>query len=258
MKKTIIKQIVLNVFIILVAVVAYNGVSYSINDDESVDNKDVLIETGNMQVVLNVPKEKYEFLNTLKLGVSDELGKMQDGYSFTVTNTGNIPIDYYEIRLIDEENKISTLPHKYLRFTIKKDSDKYSDIKNLGDVDSIIYHGKNLDIGKSASFNLKMWLDNSIKTLNDKTLYSAIEVILYQKFDMFSNYVLYDSEDGNNIPYRTSIYSPISSMVPIRDGYDFLGWSTVLNGDVVYHGGDTYREEKGGTLYAVWQKKEES
>ena len=253
-KKTIVKQIIINVFIVALSIIIFKSVSYSFDDNNMNDNKDLLVETGNMQIVLSVPKEKYEFLNTLKLGVSDEVGKHQDGYNFTITNTGNIPIEYYEVKLVNEENKISTLPHKYLKFIINKDGGQYSDVKSLGDVNSILYEGSNLAVGKSVSFNLKMWLDNYSSDVVDKTLYSAIEVTLYQKNDLQDNYVMYESEEGDNIPLRTSIYSPISMVIPKREGYEFLGWSTRFNGQVKYYGGDTYKEEKGGTLYAVWKK----
>ena len=252
MKKTIINSILFNVLIIVIAIVAFKGVSYSINNDNTT-NKDLLIETGNMQVVLNVPNEHYEFKDNMKIGVSDEIGLNQKGYSFTLKNTGTIPIDYYEISLVDEENKISTLPHSYIRFTINKDNGNYSEVDNLGNVNSIIYTGEKLDVGKTVSFNFKMWIDSNKQNTNNMSLYSAIEVTLYQKKDILNNYVLYES-DGGIIPSKTSIYRPISEQIPKKEGYVFLGWSTSFNGEVKYQSGDTYKEKKGGTLYAIWEK----
>jgi len=249
------RQLLLNVLIIFLAVVIFNGVSYSANTNPNEDNKDLLIETGNMQVVLNVPKDRYDLLGT-KNKMSDEVGKAQAGYDFTITNTGNIPIEYYEIRLVDEENKISTLPHKYLKFIINKDNDNYSSVKNLGDNDNVLYSGKNLEVGKSARFNLKLWIDDKIMDIYNKELYGALEVTLYQKDETSLKYVLYESEEGFGIPFRTMIDSPITSSIPIRDGYEFLGWSRKFNGDVDYVSGDTYRENNGATLYAIWKKVE--
>ena len=253
-KKNILKQIALNVLILVVALVLFKGVSYSMENDTNMDNKDLLIATGNMQVVLSVPKNQYNFLGNSKYGLSDSEGKASSGYNFTVTNTGNIPIEYYEIRLVDEENKISTLPHSYIRFTISKDNEEYSEIKSLDDVDSIVYQGNDLAVGKSANFNIKMWIDDTKQNIFNKELYAGLEITLYQKYEVYNNYVLYASDGGVNIPFRTSIYSPISSTIPQKDGYKFLGWSTVLNGNVTYVSGDTYKETKGRTLYAVWEK----
>ena len=220
--KNIKRQIVVNVLIILVAVVIFKGVSYSMDNNPTEDNKDLLISTGNMQVVLNIPNEKYELLDNTK-SLSDGEGVKQEGYTFTLKNTGNIPIEYYEIRLVDQEGKISTLPHKYLKFVINKDDGEYEEIKNLGDNDSILYYGYNLDVGKSYSYNLKIWIDNSEIEASGKELYGAIEVTLYQKYDVYRNYVLYESPDSTNVPIRTSIYMPISSTIPKRDGYKFMG-----------------------------------
>ena len=252
LRKIILKQVVINSFILLLAFLIFRGVSYSMKTDDSI-NKDLLIKTGNMQVVLNVPNEKYELKEELLNGVSDEVGLRQDGYTFSVTNTGNIPIEYYEIRMVDEENKRSTMPHKYLRFNISKDKKTNTIVKNLGDEDSIIYSGYNLGVGDIASFNLKMWQDARIENLNEKELYLGIEITLYQKFDMYDNYVLYDSTIGDNIPSRTSIYNPISTVIPKRDGYKFLGWKSD-DSDTLYLPGDNYQEEKGKTLYPVWEK----
>ena len=251
--KNIKRSLVINILIIMISAFLFKSVSYSAKTDPTKDNKDLLIQTGNMQVILNIPNEKYEFSDTLKESVSDAVGIKQDGYDFSIKNTGNIPIEYYEIRLVDQENKVSTLPHKYIRFNITSDGKDNDTIKNLGDNDSIIYSGYNLDVGKSVSFNLKMWIqDNEINALG-KELYGAIEVTLYQKYDVYKNYVLYDGNGGINVPIRTSIYNPITSDIPEREGYNFLGWET-KNGLIKYYSGDTYKENSGTTLYAIWEK----
>ena len=251
--KNLMKQLGFNVLIILAAVFIFRTVSYAAEDDPTVDNKNLLIQTGNMQVVLSTPNEKYEFTDLSKMNVSDFEGMKQKGYNFTVKNTGNIPIEYYEIRLVNQENKISTLPHKYLRFTVSNENGDYTIPRNLGDVDSIIYSGYNLDVGASKKLNFKMWLDNGNIDIFNKELYSALEITLYQKFDVYDNYVLYDGDGGDNIPVRTSINDAISSIIPEKEGYEFLGWGS--NGEVKYHSGDSYSEKRGQTLYAIWQKQ---
>ncbi len=254
MKKTIIRQITINVMIVVLALVIFKGVSYSMDNDLSRDNKDVLIKTGNMQVVLNTSKDQYKFNDILKNSVSDIVGMKQDGYNFSIINTGNIPIEYYEIRLVDQENKVSTLPHKYLRFTIKDNNDVFTKVNNLGDMDSIIYSGYDLKVNESNSFNLKLWIDNNSMDYADKELFLAIEVTLYQKYDVYDNYVLYDGNGSVNVPIRTPLFSPITSFIPEKNGYEFLGWSSKKDGEVEYLSNTSYHEDKGKTLYAVWKK----
>ena len=252
-KKVILKQIVINSFIIMLSLMIYVGVSYSLKD-ESNTNKDLLIKTGNMQVILNVPSERYEFDDTSNMSLSDEKGVRQAGYNFSIKNTGNIPIEYYEIKLVNQENKISTLPFKYLRFIIKKDNEDFSSVRNLGDTDGIICSGYNLDVGQNVDFNLKIWLEET-SNIFDKELYAAMEVTLYQKFDVYDNYVLYDSNGGVDTPVRTSIYNYITTFVPTKDGYIFKGWSSNKDGMVEYENGTPYKEKKGKTLYAVWENQ---
>ena len=252
--KNIKRNLLINVLIIAVAIFLFNGISYSASNEKSSDNKDLLIKTENMQVVLSIPNQEYDFVDVLKDSVSDDMGLKQKGYDFSITNTGTIPIEYYEIRLVDQEGKVSTLPHKYLRFTINKDNGKYEEIKNLGDNDSILYYGYNLDVGRTSTYNIKMWIDNVETDILGKELYGAIEVTLYQKFDVYKNYVLYESPNSTNVPIRTTIYNPISSTIPKKDGYKFMGWQK-NGGTMKYNPGDTYKESIGTTLYAVWEKE---
>ena len=227
--------IIVNLLIIIVCVVLFRSVSYSI-DTNTKPNKDLLINTGNMQVILNTENDKYELNNNT----------INNGYSFSIKNTGNIPIEYYEIRIVDQENKVSTLPHKYINFSINND-----EVYNLGDNDSIIYSGYNLDIGKTKNFNLKIWIDDNIDSLG-KELYGAIEITLYQKYDVYKNYVLYESDDSTNVVVRTSIYNPITTTIPKKEGYKFVGWKSMDN--IIYYPGDAYNKDIGETLYAFWEK----
>lgn len=252
--KNIKRNLIINVLIIAVAIFLFKGISYSAETKSTKENKDVLIKTKNMQVVLSVPEDDNSFINVLNESVSDSVGLKQNGYSFSMTNTGSIPIEYYEIRLVDQEGKVSTLPHKYLRFTINKDNGKYEDVKNLGDNDSILYYGYNLGIGETSTYNLKIWIDSEEINALGKELYGAIEVTLYQKFDVYKNYVLYDSADSTNVPIRTSIYNPITSTIPKKEGYKFMGWQK-SGAKITYNPGDTYKESVGTTLYAIWEKE---
>ena len=238
------RSLLVNTLIIIICIFLFKSVSYSSKVDPTKDNKDLVIKTGNMQVVLNTPNEIYEILDNKNY---------QDGYNFSIKNTGDIPIEYYELRIVDQEGKNSTLPHKYVEYVISYDGKVDDKIKNLGDNDSIIYSGYNLEVGKSLSFNLKMWPIEDINTLN-KELYGAIEITLYQKYDVYKNYVLYESVDSTNIPVRTSIYNPITSTIPKRNGYKFIGWET-KDGLIKYNSLDTYRENMGTTLYAIWEKE---
>ena len=86
LKKNIMKQIAMNVVILIVALGLFKSVSYSMENDANMDNKDLLIKTGNMQVVLSVPKDQYNFLDSAKYGLSDNEGRAQTGYDFTVTS----------------------------------------------------------------------------------------------------------------------------------------------------------------------------
>lgn len=250
--KDIKKGIIVNLLIILVCVFLFKGISYSANTNPENSNKDLLIKTGNMQVVLNIPNEKYELLDTLDKMVSDSQGINSKGYSFTLKNTGNIPIEYFEIRLVDQENKISTLPHKYIRYSITCNG-KTDEIKNLGDNDSILYMGYDLGVDETLSFVLKIWITPETDAIG-KQLFGAIEVTLYQRYDVYKNYILYESNDSLNVPIRSSIYNPISSTIPKKVGYRFIGWET-KDKKIKYYPGDTYNENIGVTLYAIWEKE---
>ena len=92
-------------------------------------------------------------------------------------------------------------------------------------------------------------------------------VTLYAKWTTWKHTVTYDknvdpsssSQTVTNMPgNQTKTFDEklmISSNKPTRKGYNFAGWSTSANGDVVYQPGAEYKNDQNGgtvTLYAKW------
>ena len=72
-----------------------------------------------------------------------------------------------------------------------------------------------------------------------------------------------NAENVTNMPaYQVKLYGEtiqISTQKPIRNGYDFKGWSTnpnASNGEKAFEGGSDYKTDKSIILYAVWKKSE--
>lgn len=72
--------------------------------------------------------------------------------------------------------------------------------------------------------------------------------------------VSYDANGGVGAPASQQKISGVdmvlSNTVPVREGYNFLGWSTSSSAtSAMYAAGGLYTADKSITLYAVWQKK---
>lgn len=68
----------------------------------------------------------------------------------------------------------------------------------------------------------------------------------------------YDANGGSGAPSSESniLSTTISSAIPIRDGYDFLGWGTSSSAtSASYVAGDTISLSSDTTLYAIWRIK---
>lgn len=256
-KKVFIKQTFIIVLgVLLMFFIIFKSSFAILNNDIITGNNDILIKTGSLQVVLNTSNEIYNLKDEYKNPVSDIVGMEQEGYSFSIRNTGSIDIGYYEVRIIDQENKVTTLPHKYIKYAIKKDNGDFESPKNLGDSKSIIYSGTDLKVGESINLLFKMWISDDTKSdVWNKSLHIAIEVTLYQKYED-NYYISYNANGGIDAPLKSEVYlKKIREEIPKRNGYTFLGWALSKDSNnVSYHPGDDYLENKGILLFAKWQK----
>lgn len=70
--------------------------------------------------------------------------------------------------------------------------------------------------------------------------------------------IYYNANGGTNAPpSQTKTYGTaltLSSTIPTRSGYQFLGWGTSQSGGVVYQAGGSYTSNSTATLYAQWRK----
>ena len=98
---------------------------------------------------------------------------------------------------------------------------------------------------------------------------NGASITLYAVWTPWKHTIHYNSNIPTNAPTGTTTVSNmpgdqtktfdeklmISSNKPTRKGYNFAGWSTSANGDVVYQPGAEYKNDQNGgtvTLYAVW------
>lgn len=107
----------------------------------------------------------------------------------------------------------------------------------------------------------KLWYKDEGYWPATKTATSAVEA----KFD-FGDWVStkqrytirYNANGGQNPPNSQEKVKDtaltLTTDIPTRAGYIFLGWSTSANAaKETYHSGDLYRNNAGATLYAVWK-----
>lgn len=133
-------------------------------------------------------------------------------------------------------------------------------------------HGKTLTLTTSrptrANHNFVGW--NLNKTLQTESGFYAsgasfkidADTTLYAVWNPYTHTVKYDANGGKNAPesitktYNVAYY--ISSTIPTREGYTFLGWSTTKTATTPeYKSGEKYTHNQNGgtvTLYAVWEE----
>lgn len=80
---------------------------------------------------------------------------------------------------------------------------------------------------------------------------------LYAQWSENTYTVSYDANGGSGAPAAQTKYATtnltLSSQIPTRSQYVFLGWATSAGGSVVYSAGATYSSNANITLYAVWK-----
>lgn len=199
-------------------------------------------------------------INGVAAGTAVIKATAADGSGVTKTKTITVSNPSYNYNLYYDANggsgepstqtKTSTSTSSTLSFTVSSTEPTRSGYNFLGWSTS--------STATSASYTGG---DTVRVTYDDLTLYAVWEKITY------TCKLQYNANGGSGAPTTqtytgssTSSHSfTVSSTVPVRDGYTFLGWSTSSSATAAsYVGGNSISVSYNGTttLYAVWEKNE--
>lgn len=119
-----------------------------LTNNQSTDNV-ITIKSGNL--TMNILSDTINLNN--KLPVSDEEGLKETPTVITLTNTGTMKIEGYDVKLISETgtDNVSTLDNKYIKYAISLDNTTYTEPKLLSSTNNIIYTGYNLAVNASKT-----------------------------------------------------------------------------------------------------------
>lgn len=128
------------------------------------------------------------------------------------------------------------------------------------------WYGENLTLSSTkptrTGHNFVGWGTSSTDTTADYqaggTYSSNSAITLYAIWQKHTYTVTYNANGGENAPSnQTKTYGDnltLSSVVPTRKDYNFLGWNTYQSAtEPLYSAGGTYSDNSAVTLYAVWE-----
>ncbi|MBR3661212.1 MAG: hypothetical protein IKN63_04885 [Bacilli bacterium] len=174
------KQKKILVFAVMAVVTLFVGSSYALLSNFDQTDDVVNISTGN----LNMSVSNTKLTLSSRYPITDELGlsPATEPLSITLTNTGSLNIGEYDVKLIAESNKTSTLDYKYIKFSISNDNNNYSTPKTLEEVSNLIYRGFDLEKDKSITLYIKLWIDSLAGNYSlNKEFNGSISIDLLQK-----------------------------------------------------------------------------
>ena len=124
------------------------------------------------------------------------------------------------------------------------------------------------EIPQRAGYNFLGWSTNSNATTPTYQAGAAFSengnITLYAVWEKEKEVytISYDANGGINKPENQTRQEGtiinLSDVIPSRDGYKFLGWSTNSNAMTpTYQAGAAFSEDGNITLYAIWEKEKE-
>ena len=192
------KILIVSVFFI---VAMFLGTSYALLTNFDKTDNVISVKTGNLSMSVQVKNESGT-VGTInldgKLPESDADGLANASpIVLTLTNTGTLNIMKYDVKLVKDTTKTSTLDYSYIKYAISLDNGvTYKPVQNLQSVNNVIYTGWDLAKTESKVIYLKVWLDEAAgNSALGKTFYGSIDLMLYQKADKPGSVQLMDAID---------------------------------------------------------------
>ncbi len=255
------KTLKIGIFAVSVLIILF-GISYAFLNIRLQGEKKQVISSGELSLELAEDNNNLTISNALPM--YDEVGMIQEPFTFRLVNNGDIPINYI-VGLVDVTTG-EKLDTDIVKYGLTKDGVNTIDLLfhlENGQIDSGMIEG-----GQTINYELRLWIDSDVEDetlIKEKSLSYKIGVEARQ-MDGTSKIIALNAAGG-----KTNISSKIVTIgdrygelpIPTKGKSIFLGWYTeAINGqkieatsivssqdsDVIYaHWKDPYRDNSGAS-----------
>lgn len=155
------KKVIIVGSILLVAVIVALSTSYAMFRFNVTKNTNFKLALGTLELTIKDTTTEDKFILKNTVPTKDDVALGEDGYKFTLTNTGTID-SYYSIYLDDIllSDAGDRLDNSYIRFNLLNESNNQSNTSSLSSYSSdnrLITNGF-LKKGESVTYILRMWV----------------------------------------------------------------------------------------------------
>ena len=242
------KKTILILSIALVAVVlAAVGTSYALFRYKIIDGDNFKVITGNLELSLSDNAPNSEIVINNLIPMEDETGMQQEGYTFTLTNTGSIDSFYtmYLDDIVPDGETKTRIDSSLIKVNITNNTTNESNTYRLSEMTERVLTSGTLDTSTNTtvSYTLRIWLDINADDSNQNKYFAAkVRVIGEQKnsknsvklvgsnIEFSSNDIIMNSANTGDITVtitpQTGYYI---SNVSCTNGYTITGLTTGTN-----------------------------
>ena len=155
------KKVIIVGSILLVAVIVALSTSYAMFRFNVTKNTNFKLALGTLELTIKDTTTEDKFILNNTVPTKDDVALGEDGYNFTLTNTGTID-SYYSIYLDDIllSDAGERLDNSYIRFNLLNESNNQSNTSSLSSYsnDNRLITNGFLKKGESVTYILRMWV----------------------------------------------------------------------------------------------------
>ncbi len=216
------KIIIIGVFIIVLLLI---GITYAYLRTTLEGQKEYVIRAGTLDLVLG---EGNELTLEKQIPIEDEEGMSLDGFTFSLTNNGNIESDYTiyldDIALDEGESRI---PDSSIRYSLTRNEEVFMtrNMTTMGSNPNRRVDFGTIGVDETINYTLRIWIDYDAtkEEASGKTFKGKLRVVATQPVGEEVSTVLLD-----NIPKENQYDDGIDTFITGEDPNNYIWYSGKL------------------------------
>ena len=200
-RNIITRQLTVTVTSVFLLVLVIIGSSYALFMEVDTSEQQNVYTSGDLVMVFNdvTGENKNTINNSALIPMNNELALKQTNniYSFTITNTGTLPMKY-DVLLSDIEKykNGNLLNHEYIKYQLCiKNMDNCTIIRDLSTVEDGVIYQSNLTAGEQTIYYLRVWItdENIPNDAQEKEVHLEVNINGISANDTYLAYYLTDN-----------------------------------------------------------------